>query len=218
MPRLRFAGWSRGDTMIEVLLAITIFSAVSIGALTIMNQGAASAQRSLELSLVRNEIDAQAEALRVMYDDVVAARALGVDSSVAQQWDRFAKTSPGNFGKNIASSFPDAMLDSEGNCVSPSEVSGAFFVDTRKMKVAPADASNSETAQVYSQINYPDVNGSGALRSYGLWVEAESHVNVVSGNKKTGYIDFHIRACWDAVGQAKPATLGTIVRLYEPAE
>ena len=36
MPRLRFAGWSRGDTMIEVLLAITIFSAVSIGALTIV--------------------------------------------------------------------------------------------------------------------------------------------------------------------------------------
>ena len=31
-----------------------------------------------------------------------------------------------------------------------------------------------------------------------------------------GYIDFHIRACWDSPGQSVPVTIGTIVRLYEP--
>ena len=54
----------RGDTIIEVVLAVTIFSMVAIGALTIMNNGVAMAQRSLEMTLVRQQIDAQAEMLR----------------------------------------------------------------------------------------------------------------------------------------------------------
>ena len=39
---------NRGDTIIEVLLAVTIFSLVAIGSMVLMNRGVAMAQQSLE--------------------------------------------------------------------------------------------------------------------------------------------------------------------------
>ena len=54
----------RGDTIIEVILAVTIFSLVAVGALTLMNSGISMSQRSLETTLVRQQLDAQAELLR----------------------------------------------------------------------------------------------------------------------------------------------------------
>lgn len=57
-----------GDTIIEVLFAVTVFSAVAVGALTVMNRGITIAQRSLEVTLVRQQVDAQAEMLRYVHD------------------------------------------------------------------------------------------------------------------------------------------------------
>ncbi|MBJ58357.1 hypothetical protein CMN24_01415, partial [Candidatus Saccharibacteria bacterium] len=56
----------RGDTLIEVLFAVTVFSFVVVSSLAIMNQGTAAAQRSLEISLVRQQVDAQADSLRFL--------------------------------------------------------------------------------------------------------------------------------------------------------
>jgi type II secretory pathway pseudopilin PulG len=63
----------RGDTIIEVLFAVTVFAMVAVGAMTIMNQGTATAQRSLEVTLVRQQIDAQAEAIRYIHQAYVSA-------------------------------------------------------------------------------------------------------------------------------------------------
>lgn len=57
----------RGDTIIEVMFAITIFAAVAIIAIAMMNLGVANSERSLELSTARNELNAQAEALRFIH-------------------------------------------------------------------------------------------------------------------------------------------------------
>ena len=43
----------RGDTIIEVMFAFVLFSMVIVGAFMIMNQGMALAQRSLEVTQVR---------------------------------------------------------------------------------------------------------------------------------------------------------------------
>ncbi len=53
-----------GDTLIEVMFAVGIFGLVAIGAIGIMNRGLYDAQKALEISMARNEIDAQAEGLR----------------------------------------------------------------------------------------------------------------------------------------------------------
>lgn len=57
----------RGDTLIEVMFAIAIFAAVAIISIAMMNLGVANSERSLELSTARNELNAQAEALRFIH-------------------------------------------------------------------------------------------------------------------------------------------------------
>ena len=54
----------RGDTLIEVTLAIGIFSMIAIAITAVMSSGTSGAQTSLETTLAREEIDTQAEALR----------------------------------------------------------------------------------------------------------------------------------------------------------
>jgi type II secretory pathway pseudopilin PulG len=54
----------RGDTLIEVTLAVGIFSLVAIAVVAVVNGSTTGAQTALETTLVREEIDAQAEALR----------------------------------------------------------------------------------------------------------------------------------------------------------
>ena len=64
----------RGDTLIEVMLSIAIFSLVAIITINMMNDGLNTAQRTLETEMARNEIDAQAEALRFIHNNYVSER------------------------------------------------------------------------------------------------------------------------------------------------
>lgn len=57
-----------GDTMVEVIIAFAVFTLVSVGAITVMNRGVTVTERSLEITLVREQIDAQAEILRFARD------------------------------------------------------------------------------------------------------------------------------------------------------
>ena len=54
----------KGDTLIEVTLAVGIFSMIAIGIAAVMSSGTAGAQTALETTLTREEIDTQAESLR----------------------------------------------------------------------------------------------------------------------------------------------------------
>ena len=60
----RFLKKKNGDTLIEVLLAISIFTAVVVGSHYTMSRGIGTSQRSLELTQVRAQIDNQADMLR----------------------------------------------------------------------------------------------------------------------------------------------------------
>ena len=60
--------YKRGDTLIEVMFAVGIFGLAAVGAISLMNAGLASTQNSLETTMARQEIDAQAEALRFIHD------------------------------------------------------------------------------------------------------------------------------------------------------
>ena len=54
----------KGDTLIEVTLAVGIFSMVAIAVVSVVNGSTSGAQSALETTLTRSEIDSQAEALR----------------------------------------------------------------------------------------------------------------------------------------------------------
>lgn len=60
--------FQRGDTLVEVLMAIVIISVVIVGAMTMMSRGLAAAQIALEHSQVRLSINSQIEMLRYARD------------------------------------------------------------------------------------------------------------------------------------------------------
>ena len=79
----------RGDTVIEVIIAITVFCLVAILSITLMNSGLSTAQGSLELIMARNEIDAQAEALRFIQNSFLAEREyIADDQQYTKLWRR----------------------------------------------------------------------------------------------------------------------------------
>lgn len=62
----------KGDTLIEVLLAVGIFSMIAIAVVAVLSGGTNSAQTALESTVAREEIDAQAEALRYIHTAYIA--------------------------------------------------------------------------------------------------------------------------------------------------
>lgn len=202
----------RGDTLIEVLFAVTVFSLVAVTSISLMNQGTATSERALEITLVRQQIDAQAEALRFMHDSYVSAYQTGRsatsygETTVAGQWalmrdsiEATATVAASSFGGDTTS------------CVAPP--SGSFIIDTKNALFVKPDQLNYVNAPQFARLSYSTI----PIQAQGLWIEAVRSVqNAETSQSNTGYIDFYIRACWDAVGIPLPLVLGTIVRLYEP--
>lgn len=206
--------WQRGDTIIEVMVAFSVFAMVAIGALTIMNQGTASAQNSLETTLVRQQIDNQAELIRFLHQAYLAnpndATPTGLPSKFrllvqqAKNAEAAGVTEPTEFGAPCIQAIPGDpayrfVLDPAGARIASS-------------KVLSANDINSSTPP-YSQVTVDPTDSSKYL-SYGLWVEPI--LSDASGTGESQYIDFHIRACWNSATSSPQRTLGTIVRLYVP--
>lgn len=188
-------GVSRGDTIIEVLLAVVVFSLVAIGAMTVMNQGTNSAQRALEITQVKLQIEAQAEALRA------AQQAHLANPRSNDTWTTLTA---------LADPSPASSL-STTQC--PEIKTGGYFaMNSRTATVSTAlqraDRLD-DNVPPYSQIVYTADDSTDVNGIYGLWVEKTTN-NV----KSPGFIDFRIRACWAGPGLNVPMTLQTIVRLY----
>lgn len=195
----------KGDTLIEVLFTTAVFGLVVVGAISIMNQGVNASQRALEISLVRNEIDAQAETLRFLNASYIAAYKASIPfanypiNTPAGQW--------ASMSNNITSGSV-STFGMSSTCTAPA--SPSFIMDTRLATYSPASGAGFGLAKTFSQVEYNSDNS--ILSSDGIWIEAAKS----GASGKTDYIDFHIRACWNVPGQNNPITLGTIVRLYEP--
>jgi type II secretory pathway pseudopilin PulG len=198
-----FANHDNGDTIVEVLFAITIFSLVAVGAMSIMNQGTMTVQRALEITLVRNEIDAQAEALRFLHESYIAA------PSTNSEWYKIIN------GKTVQ------QATNLGDC---SILPKFFVINTRGGDSGNSGGKISNVVPVglasgtYSQLKY-DNSSNTLVSADGIWIEAVKDNSASGQNINLGskYIDFHVRACWNAPGQSTPITLGTIVRLYDPS-
>lgn len=199
----------QGDTIIEVLFAVAVFAMVAVGAMAIMNQGTAIAQRSLEITQVRQQIDAQIEALRYIHQAYVASyQKGGTPTGTAAQWAEITT----DYGAAGPSDF--SQLANNSTC--PTNVPGEqpFVLNARRAQISNVvpsmTPSTGASLPPFAYVSYN--NDSSVRRVYGIWIEA-----IPSGNTNgPGFVDFHIRACWDSPGSSVPTTMGTIVRLYEP--
>lgn len=78
----------RGDTLIEVSFAIAIFSLVSVISIALMNSGTVIAENSLEITMARNEIDAQSEAIRFIHNSYLSEKNLTTsEQKYKKLWD-----------------------------------------------------------------------------------------------------------------------------------
>lgn len=204
----------KGDTIVEVLFAVAIFAMIAVGSLSIMNQGTATAQRSLEITLVRQQIDAQAEAIRYIHQSYVTAyqQSGGTLTGTAGEW---AKMTSKTTGRGADSASPFSNVAASGACSTSVPGQHPFLLNARKAEVwtgIPAmSPPNGVSVPPFAQVSY-NQSDSSIQRTYGLWIEAVPSAQ----NGGPGFVDFHIRACWQGPGSSAPMTLGTIVRLYEP--
>lgn len=195
---------SRGDTIIEVMFAIAVFAFLATGCLALMNRGVGISQRSLEITLVRQQMSDQAETLRYIQQEAMAG-----NESYKTQWRRLTVDQR----QNTASTYG---LTGSNSC--PTDFSGfrPFILDARALGTnrvvqTPIIDSKDPSATPYPQIVY-NTNGS-FNRAYNMWIESVPKED--TAGTATKFIDFHIRACWESVGGNTPLTIGTIVRLYE---
>lgn len=61
----------RGDTIVEAVIAIAIYSIVAVLALASMNSGLKSAQKNLESTMSRAAVDSQVDTIRYIYDGYI---------------------------------------------------------------------------------------------------------------------------------------------------
>lgn len=205
----------RGDTLIEVLFAVTVFSLVVVGALALMNQGTATSQRALEMTLVTQQVDNQTETLRFLHEAYVTnyqpgyatSPGLTVDGATGQFYEIVHLTS--DAAATQASTFT-------GLDACPTPPSGSFVLNTHTATVID-EPTIFAPAETFARLNFDPNNAAILANSGGIWIEGiRSPETADPSTSRTGFIDFHIRACWDAPGLSKPTTFGTIVRLYEP--
>lgn len=190
----------QGDTIIEVLFATTIFSMIAVGSLSIMNQGTAMAQRALEIGLVRQQINAQADALRYLNQAYVAD--FGRSGHATQQWNAIIAANA------VSQAMPYDQIAAGDHCVLPISAQKPFALNVQRLDTTPL-MTPSEQTSTYARVRY-DVPVPAAE---GIWIQAVRSP-VVPG--QAGFYDFHIRACWQSPGQVSPMVIATIVRFYEP--
>ena len=187
--------FSRGDTLVEVLLGVTIFSLVAVVALETMNRGMAIAQYSLETTLVRQQVDAQAEMLRYAHDMKNDTWKKLVDNNSVSV--SVVNDNEGNLGVEKC---PDDFSTKEfALAATPSLASKISILNN------PGDYKAAET---YARVD------SDTKKTYGISVRLVKP-STATGSRDSNKYDAYIKACWMPVGSKMPATIGTIVRLYD---
>lgn len=187
--------FNRGDTLVEVLLGVTIFSLVAVIALETMNRGMAIAQYSLETTLVRQQVDAQAEMLRYAHDMKNDTWKKLVDNNSVSV--SAVNSNEGNLG---AEKCPDDFSTKEfALAATPSLASKISILNN------PGDYKAAET---YARVD------SDTKKTHGISVRLVKP-STATGSRDSNKYDAYIKACWMPVGSKMPATIGTIVRLYD---
>lgn len=186
----------RGDTIIEVILAGTILSLVTVSMFSVMQRGTASSYDALERSQVRLELNRQSEMLHYFRDSYTKARVnndVMVANDPGMNWQTIVNTS----GPYLGSTVP--ALDT---CTPSAQ---AFFVrfDTATSKYL-----------LYGQSSFAAAAGLPSAGN-GIWIEQINPSGFAGMNRK--YHDFYIIACWQTT-TAQQQNMSSIVRMYDPAQ
>lgn len=213
---LSFKKNRNGDTIVEVIFSIAVLSFTVVSLMSVMQKGSNAAQLSLELSLARNHMNAQAEAIRFINSSIQnreRGSEAGQLSDYSIVWQQMVASS-----SNV-SDWEDMTIAVDGKRVCNEELlKKSFVLDLTNLSGGLQKGDSLlRVAEIYPRIVYSNNYDSNKIeinkrfvRSEGIWIEVER----AGGGLLTEAYDFHIRACWKSVGQSAPITLGTIVRVH----
>lgn len=152
----------RGDTLIEVTFAIAVFCLVSAITMMVMNSDLAAMQATMELTMARNEIDAQAEAIRFIHNNYNSEHELIEEKRVYEKlWLKITRdestvigttsgsglvNSPNNlsrFYSTDCSKYYDFGKTTTTDGIHNIQLDHAFIINTRK--IDPSEAGITKT-------------------------------------------------------------------------
>ncbi len=151
---LKKSSFKAGDTIVEVVFAFAVFSLVSVIGISIMNRGSEMSQNALELNLVRNQINSQAESLRFLHENYIrelsnaAPNTDPTSITAAGEWRKVtgkSRITPG-VDLRIQASTPDklkTMLGAQGQCKYPDRSNNNAFVLNPRSKPPKVLAASS---------------------------------------------------------------------------
>lgn len=184
----------RGDTLVEVTVAMAVLGLMLAASLAVINRGLMGVSNAVERTSVRASLSSQAELLRYVFDDPVT------NKNVYEQI--LKRTKPNNnLGQNgceIGNNSGFYLSVNNKTGTPPVEIHELDWADTNKL------ANN-----VYGQPEAGDDKGN----SLGIWIEGDKHD---AQNGMPGYIDFYVRACWTPHAAQQPGSgrMESNVRVY----
>lgn len=125
--------FKRGDTLVEVMLAVGIFCMVAVAVVAVMSGGTSSSQTALETTLAREEIDNQADALRFIHSAYVIDVKNGTNSAFGKLWKDITNKAINNSSSftSISNYNPDSCdeLYNSGSTLGQELRNNGFVID-----------------------------------------------------------------------------------------
>lgn len=225
----------KGDTLIEVTIAVGIFSMIAIVIANVMSNGVASAQTALEATLAREEIDNQAEALRFIQSSYIAD-INNPNNKYKKLWEKIAgyatELRQENEQVKILQYSPETCEELYNNS-SPTK----FIINTRKLN-EPENVDdvliNYGTKKLKPAATYPRLIYGTDNKTESSYLDRLDSLYGVEGiyiiavKEKTSsgqdglykgastFYDFYIRTCWYGNKSSDTSTISTVMRLYDP--
>jgi prepilin-type N-terminal cleavage/methylation domain-containing protein len=178
----------RGDTLVEVLMAIVVLSIVIVGAITVMSRGLKASELSVERTQVRFQINAQTELLKYLRDGYAS----DPSSAPGQRWLSLFSGTP-TYANTTPTVYNDVV------CGVTSGKIGFYLTQTAGVVSA-------------TQFDFANKPATHAIPGQGLWIEMTR-----SSGISPAYVDVVFRACWSAIGDSADQQAVTTLRLYDPA-
>lgn len=195
MPVTKRRRSERGDTLIEVLVAISVMGIATVGTFSLMNKGLSQMYDTMERAEVRMLLNRQIESLTYARDQYLRSPS----------------------GEGLAT-YDRAARDLWAYIKSPAVSSLDAVPDLNSCAVANANSVFSVTMNADGSLGH--VSGAAILpigsgfpaAGDGIWVQK---IYKNSTEAQVPYTDFYIRACWMQNNSSVTQVASTIVRLYD---
>lgn len=177
----------RGDTLIEVLVAIAALATVITLFYSIMQSSFSQGQIALERSVTQARMNGQAAMLREAQNRYLTAQA----AAARKTWT------------DILSSVNDGRpLSSDEEACSANTTRKKFFL-----------ATNSSTSVASDYGGTLKADGSYPVPGSGMWIEGYKVASPTGGGR--AFYAFYLKSCWTSSFGGQDQAMRTIVRLYE---